>query len=295
MKKYKMPKVKPEIRNAMKSIGFTDYFINLFVTLLNCGEMNAHELSDITQVPYSRIYEILNEMVAKKIITKIEGRPSTFIANDPRDVFTYIKHQQEQSFNENINSSLPFLKQLFGEKRPTKQVQFTLLEGDKASRDHLRNLINATSHKLQAAIKDVAEVYPIIRHNLDFLRTKGVETFIVIESQFANEEFIPILENHCKIMYTPHIFQTLFISDDSVAFQTAKGRFNIANPKKEGYSIFSSTDMKYIIYIQQIFQNIWELGIPRSKLKISSKNQKHPRKVPQKESLIRKSKETTSK
>ena len=65
MKKYKMPKVKPEIRNAMKSIGFTDYFINLFVTLLNCGEMNAHELSDITQVPYSRIYEILNEMVAK--------------------------------------------------------------------------------------------------------------------------------------------------------------------------------------------------------------------------------------
>ncbi|MCF2141923.1 MAG: hypothetical protein K9W44_17865 [Candidatus Lokiarchaeota archaeon] len=278
MKKYKMPKLKPEIRSAMKAIGFTDYFINLFITLLNSGEMNAHELSEITHVPYSRIYEILNEMVAKKIITKIDGRPSTFIANDPTDVFMYMKRQQEQIFSENINTTLPILKQLFGEKRPTKQVQFTLLEGDKASRDHLRNLINATSHKLQAVIRNVAEVYPLIRHNLDFLRTKGVEVQIIIETEFVNEEFIPILENHCDIKYVDHIFQTLFISDDNVAFQSAKGYFDIANPKIKGYSIFSSTDTKYIMYTQQIFENIWKIGIQKEQIQQKSKSSSNSQK-----------------
>ena len=261
MKKYKMPKVKPEIRVALKNLGFTDYFSNLYITLLKSGEMNAHELSEITGVPYSRIYEILNDLVARLIITKIEGRPSTFIANEPSDVFTMLKRQQEQEFTENINCTLPFLKELFGEKRPPKQVIFTLLEGDKASRDHLRNLINSTSHKLQAAIHNVAEVYPIIQNNLDLLRTKGVDVFIIIESRYKDEEFIPVLQNHCSIKYVEEIYQTLFISDENAAFQGARGYFRIDNPQKDGYSIFSSKEMKYIMYLQQIFENIWKIGV----------------------------------
>ncbi|MHA1673816.1 MAG: TrmB family transcriptional regulator [Promethearchaeota archaeon] len=255
-----MPKVKPEIRAALKQLGFTDYFSNLYITLLKSGEMNAHELSEITGVPYSRIYEILNDMVAKLIITKIEGRPSTFIGNEPTDVFTMLKRKKEQEFTENINSTLPFLKELFGEKRAPKQVTFTLVEGDKASRDHLRNLINATSHKLQAAIRNVAELYPVIKNNLDFLRTKGVEVQIIIESCYKNEEFMPVLQKHCSIKYVQEIYQTLFIADNNAAFQGARGYFRIDNPKKDGYSIFSSKDMKYIMFLQQIFGNIWKIG-----------------------------------
>lgn len=258
MKKDKMPKMKPEIRTALKQLGFTDYFINLFVSLLNLGERNAHELSEITNVPYSRIYEVLNDMVSRRFITKIEGRPSTFIANDPTDVFTMLKRQQEIEFTENINTTLPYLKQLFGEKRPTKQVNFTLLEGDKACRDHLRNQINATSQKLQAVIRNIPEVYPLIKHNLEFLKTKGVEIDIVLEDCYRNEEFIEILEDYCNVQYVPAIFQSLFISDENAAFQSAKGFFNIANPHKKGYSIFSSTDTKFIMYMQQVFNNFWK-------------------------------------
>ncbi|MHA1520407.1 MAG: TrmB family transcriptional regulator [Promethearchaeota archaeon] len=260
MKKYKMPKIKPEIRLALKNLGFTDYFSNLYITLLKSGEMNAHELSEITGVPYSRIYEILNDMVGRLIITKIEGRPSTFIANEPTDVFTLLKRRKEQVFTENINNALPFLKELFGEKRPPKQVTFTLLEGDKASRDHLRNLINATSYKLLAAIRDVSEVYPIIKNNLEFLKTKGVEVQIIIESRYKGEEFMSVLQKHCSINFVEDIYQTLFISDDNAAFQGARGYFRIDNPQKDGYSIFSSKDMKYIMYLKQIFNNIWKMG-----------------------------------
>ncbi len=171
-----------------------------------------------------------------------------------------LKRQQEQIFTENINSTLPFLKELFGEKRAPKQVQFTLLEGDKASRDHLRNLINSTAHNLQAAIRNVAEVYPIIKNNLEFLKTKGVEVQIIIESRYKEESFIPVLRKHCTIKYVEEICQTLFISDENAAFQGARGNFRIDNPQKDGYILFSSKDMKYIMYMQQIFENFWQIG-----------------------------------
>ncbi|MHA1610466.1 MAG: helix-turn-helix domain-containing protein, partial [Promethearchaeota archaeon] len=71
--------IKSEVRAAMKNLGFSDYFTNIYIALLEFGESSAQTLSDVTKVPYSRIYEVLNEMIRKKIITKIDGRPSTFI------------------------------------------------------------------------------------------------------------------------------------------------------------------------------------------------------------------------
>ena len=50
MKKNSMQKIKPEIRTSLKSLGFTDYNINIYLALLDSGEMNAHELSKKTGV-----------------------------------------------------------------------------------------------------------------------------------------------------------------------------------------------------------------------------------------------------
>src|SRR6056297_62444 len=106
-----------DIRESLKNLGFTDYYVNLYIGLISEGEQNARELSDLTGVPYSRIYKVLNEMSEKKIIRKIDGRPSTFVPVDPKTMFQHIKKQHEQRFEKNIGQSLPFLNNLIGDKR----------------------------------------------------------------------------------------------------------------------------------------------------------------------------------
>ena len=119
--------VDQRIRDALKSLGFTDYFVNIYTCLLSQGEMNAHELSEQTGVPYSRIYEVLNEMVDRQMITKIDGRPSTFIGNDPQEMYKALKKQRDEEFVKSVDQTLDFFQELYGQKTPVKKVEFSII------------------------------------------------------------------------------------------------------------------------------------------------------------------------
>ena len=261
MKIGKNIKIETDVRVALKSLGFTDYFTNIYAALLDSGEMNAHELSKLTRVPYSRIYEVLNDMVKRGIITKLEGRPSTFIGNDPTEVFGSIKKKQENEFQLNMDTSLPYLKQLFGEKSSAKKEQLTIYEGNRASTDHFRNVLNGTNRTIRAFIKNMNEIFPIIKMNLDFLRAKGIETQLVIEERFRERSFTKTLKKYGTIRFYSDIIQGVLISDEKAGIQLIKGNFNIAKPKELEYSIFSSNSTSYITFLIEMFDRIWEKSV----------------------------------
>lgn len=258
MKLRKSIKIKSEVREALKNIGLTDYLINIYIGLLKKGEMNARELSELTQVPYSRIYEVLNEMVHKKMITKIEGRPSTFLPNDPNEVFSDIKADQDKFFQENAKISLPFLKNLFGDKKQAKQENFMIYQGETACKAHIRNILNSTARSLMIAFNNMRDVYSEIQMHLEFLQTKGVDmSFILLESD-KDEDFIDMLQQYGSVRFHTIIDQNILISDEKTALQGIKGKFNIANPKEEDYAMFSSTSAIFVMYCMEIFETLWE-------------------------------------
>lgn len=261
MKKRKNIKVKPEVRQALKNIGLTDYLINIYVGLLKEGELNARELSELTQVPYSRIYEVLNEMVKKKMITKIDGRPSTFLPNNPTEVLNYIKSEQDNQFQDDAKLSLPFLKNLFGDKNQAKQEMFVIHQGEKPCHDHIRNVINSTSRKLWIAFNNMNEMFPDIQMHLEFLQTKGVETRFLLENQNKSDNYVDILKKYGILYFLPEIDQNLIISDEKIALQGIRGRFNIANPKKEENVILSSSSTIYVTYLMEIFSKLWKRAL----------------------------------
>ncbi|MHA1720171.1 MAG: TrmB family transcriptional regulator [Promethearchaeota archaeon] len=259
MKKNSMQKIKPEIRNALKNLGFTDYNINIYITLLDSGEMNAHDLSKRTGVPYSRIYEVLNEMTNKqKLLTKLDGRPSTFVANNPKDIFKSIKQQKDEEFEENMKSSLPFLNNLYGDHNIAKQMSFTIFEGAKSCRDHVRNVLNFTVKNLSFSVKDIDEVYKAIKVNFDFLKRIGCKIQILLEERFRNSEIHNELKKNCEIRFIPTIRETLLISDEKTAFMAIKSHFNILKPSEISYSIISSSDLVYVTFITEIFNQYWQ-------------------------------------
>ncbi len=262
LKKNQMQKLKPEIRNALKNLGFTDYNINIYLALLNSGEMNAHELSKITGVPYSRIYEVLNEMTNnQKLIAKIDGRPSTFVANNPKDIFKSIKQQKDDEFEDNMQLSLPYLKNLYGDHNLTKQISFNVFEGAKSCRDHARNVLNFTVKNLSFSVKDIDEVYHAIKVNFDFLKRIGCKVKIIIEERFRKSEIYEEVKKNCEIRFVPSIHETLLISDEKAAFMSIKSHFNILKPSELSYSIISSSDLIFVTFVGEIFNRYWKDSI----------------------------------
>ncbi len=261
MKKNQMQKIKPEIRNALKSLGFTDYNINIMITLLDLGEMNAHELSKKTGVPYSRIYEVLNEMTNnQKLLTKIDGRPSTFVANNPKEIFKYIKQQKNNEFEDNMQLSLPYLTDLYGDQNLAKQMSFTVFEGAKSCRDHVRNVLNFTVKNLSFSLKDIDEVYNAIKVNFDFLKRIGCKVQIILEERFRDSKIYEEVKKNCEIRFVPIINETLLISDEKTALMAIKSNFNILKPSEISYSIISSSDLMFVTFVSEIFNRNWKIS-----------------------------------
>lgn len=260
-KNDKQTAVSPQIRDALKLLGFTDYYVNIYTTLLARGEMNAHELSEITGVPYSRIYEVLNEMCSREMITKIDGRPSTFIGNDPQEMYKCLKKQRDQEFQQSVDQSLDFFKELYGQKSPAKKIEMTLYEGLQACRDHLRNVINASNRTLWIVIKDFEEIYEYIKNNLDFLKSKSVEVRLVVEERLRGENYIKELQKTVKLRFSGHINHNMLVSDEKTAFQSVKAHFDITKPSSEDYVIFTSTNLHYVIYITEVFRRRWDNAV----------------------------------
>ena len=257
MTNLQLPKISNEIRNALKNLGFTDYYTNIYIGLLQAGELNAHDLSELTNVPYSRIYEVLNVMIERNIILKLDGRPSTFLANNPAEVFKTLKKRQEQDFEQNASECFNYLKGLYGEISAAKQENLTIYQGNKACRDHLRTVLNATARTLLFACKVMDTLFPMIQMNLEFLKAKGVDCQFLLEERLRSHEVCTMLRKFGTLHFTPIIIQGLVISDDKTAFQVLKGAFNIINRQDQQYLILNSTSDSYITYLTELFKNFW--------------------------------------
>jgi len=245
MKFGKQTKISPEVRDSLKSLGFTDYFTTIFITLLEKGERNAHDLSKITKVPYSRIYEVLNEMVHRHILTKLEGR----------------------SFQKDVNTSLPVLNQLYGPTQSIIQEQITVYHGMTASYNHFRNILHSTAHTIDFAMHNAEEIVAGIDIVWNFLETKLIKARLILETQYQTMKEIEKISPYAEIRYLKLVPETLLVSDNKTAIQCVVGNFNLAAPKDEKLMLYASNSANYVMFISEKFKYLWMAAEPAKKLK----------------------------
>lgn len=249
--------VDSEIKSAMKNLGFTDYYINIYIKLLSDGEMDARKLSNKTSVPYSRIYEVLNEMIRKGIINKIEGRPSTFVGVNPSEMFENLKNRMESEFSENMNRSKTYFEQIFEPTGTMTTINANTIQGIKACMLHLKNIIKNTSVSLNVSIRNLDDIFEHILPELQFLKMKHIKIQLILEGKERKNNKIKDIENFCDIKYLNRKFPIITISDESISMIIEHSKFNIAYPNKEEYLGVSVTNSNFSKIQKVIFNNLW--------------------------------------
>ena len=71
-----------ELEEQLMKMGLTEYESKVMISIVKSGESPAKDLSLNSGVPYSRIYDTINDLLKKGWIKKKEGRPSLFCAGD---------------------------------------------------------------------------------------------------------------------------------------------------------------------------------------------------------------------
>lgn len=84
--------------DMLKTIGLNKYERNLWAALLSRGASTAGELSDISNVPRSRCYDVMESLESKGFIVIQPGKPMKYVALQPREALARVKkHITEQA------------------------------------------------------------------------------------------------------------------------------------------------------------------------------------------------------
>ena len=83
--------VQKDFLNKLKDFGLNSYESKLWIALLSRGVSTAGELSDISNVPRSRAYDVLESLEKKGFIVMKVGKPIKYLAVPPTEVIERVK------------------------------------------------------------------------------------------------------------------------------------------------------------------------------------------------------------
>ncbi|MEK6862181.1 MAG: helix-turn-helix domain-containing protein [Nanoarchaeota archaeon] len=204
------------------------YEVKIWTALLSRGIATAGELSDISNVPRSRSYDILESLEKKGFVIMKLGKPIKYMAVKPEDILKRLK----ESIKDRANSKVEFLDtvktdEVFNElellyKQGIKKVDIASLSGALKGRDnvyyHLKQMleraqksviISTTAQGLQRKAKRFKSI-------LAKLAEKGVQIKIVAPLQNGNNNaHVSELKNIAKIKNIDKLNSRFVIIDDT--------------------------------------------------------------------------------
>ena len=151
--------------DSLKSIGLNKYERNLWVALLSRGSATAGELAEISKVPRSRCYDVLESLNAKGFIMLQPGKPLKYVSLPPKEAMerAKIKIQQDAKENEQRLDNM-------ASGDPIKELE-------KLHKDNIKTM---KTHELTGALKGRASVHQQMstmiknaKKNVKFITTSG--------------------------------------------------------------------------------------------------------------------------
>src|ERR1035437_5608051 len=97
-------------RVALHEMGLNAYEIDAYIVLLESGQVTAREISQQATVPYSKMYEVLNQLKEKGWIKSSETRPFKYYPVPPLEAKRMHQHTLGSKKNKTRRQQTPKTK-----------------------------------------------------------------------------------------------------------------------------------------------------------------------------------------
>ena len=87
---------------VLKGMGLTMYEAQAYITLTSLISSNATEIAEKSQIPRSKIYDVLKGLAEKNFIEVEDGRPQTYNARSPVEVLSREKERIDSKIDDSI-------------------------------------------------------------------------------------------------------------------------------------------------------------------------------------------------
>ncbi len=145
------------IERQLKNLGLNSYEAKIWVVLLGMGIASAGELADVSSVPRSRSYDVLESLEKKGFVEIKPGKPIKYIVVSPKEAIKKAKSNIQEKSKRQIETLNNTREKNIGELKNLHRKSFRFintadLNGSLKGR---QNLYNHIEHMLTKAEKYV--------------------------------------------------------------------------------------------------------------------------------------------
>lgn len=218
--------VQQELLKKIKDFGLNSYEAKIWTALLSRGVSSAGELSDISNVPRSRTYDVLESLEKKGFVMMKLGKPIKYMAIPPTEVIDVIKKKiredslkQESSMDELKKSDV--LEQLTElHSNGIEMIEPTELVGMIKNRDNIYDYLESIIKKAEKSVYIMTSAEGMIRKiqhmekTLKKVADKGVDIKILVPHNKETEKLEKELKGIVEMKNCVEIKSRFILVDD---------------------------------------------------------------------------------
>jgi sugar-specific transcriptional regulator TrmB len=201
-------------QKALHEAGLTEYELRAYVSLLKYGRLTANETSKESDIPYSKIYEVLRNLEKKGWIEIESGRPNKYYPKAPSEAIEATRMRVEHMLSNFEDQVIEELQPIYEKKGIRERPDIWIVRGNFNVIQKIREIIKKTEKELVFAI-------PIIKHalyknfNADFIRIGASKIqFRLMTTKPVNEELIDEITKVAETRIRDQMFGGGLISDN---------------------------------------------------------------------------------
>ncbi len=220
--------VKKELIGKLKEFGLNSYEAKLWIGLLSRGVSTAGELSDISEVPRSRAYDVLESLEKKGFIIVKLGKPIKYLAVPPKEVVERVKRKVQDEAQKR-SEALDELRDsnLLGELNTLHHKGIELVDptdksgafrGREKIYEHMSSMIKSAekSVTLSTTAEGLQRKARFLRNDLKKAKARGITIKIAAPANTTNKAEIKELSQYGEVRSNQQPSRFLLVDDENM-------------------------------------------------------------------------------
>jgi sugar-specific transcriptional regulator TrmB len=158
-----------EAKQVLREIGLNAYEIDVYAVLLESGQITALEISKKANVPYSKIYEVLNLLKNKGWLKSVGTRPTKYYPVPPLEALATEKIRLEDQYAGWERMITRELQPLYEKRELVERPDMLILHGQEGVLGKLEEMLKKASKEVMIAAPEFTKI--VIASATFFLET----------------------------------------------------------------------------------------------------------------------------
>jgi len=198
----------------LRKLGLTSNQTKIFITLVESRGLTAKEVSIRSNVPESKVYEILRQLEEGKWIEIERGRPNIFKARAPSEVIKTVKLKKISELETLEKEIIEELEPIYSRNVEAEKPDIWILRGEERILLKLREMVEKAKTKILIALPHITpEIVDMIFPILQMVKSKGVK-IVTVFPKSNSTQVVEKIKLVSEIIFVDQLFGGGVIVDE---------------------------------------------------------------------------------